>query len=126
MLPDTKLADLRFQNGTVDTEKWIDNKGDVTLVMNLADLSQPIPTTVMVGADLHRNWVLMCSSSKAHSETTSSGLHYCSFDFGCDERAIFASKGISYAVDLFGGSSCPIDFPTKAASRIQAILDSFS
>lgn len=128
MLPNTRLVDLRFENGTVDTEQTgvVEPQGDVSLVMNLADLSQSAPTTVMVSADLHRNWVLMCSSPKAHSDTTSPGMRYCSFNFGCDERAIFASKGISYAVDIFGGSSCSSDFPTQSAARIHKILDSFS
>ena len=40
--------------------------------------------------------------------------------------AIFASKGISYAIDIFGGSSCSSDFPTQSAARIHEILDSFS
>jgi hypothetical protein len=121
LLPDAKGAPLRFHDGTVD----VDDEGDVSLVMNLADPSQPMFTDVSVGVDLQRNWVSMCSSPKARSATASSGLKYCSFTFGCDERAIFAAKSISYAVDVFGGPSCPSDFSAEASAGVQQILAYF-
>ena len=120
-MPNAKLADLRFRDGTVD----VDDAGNVDLVMNLTDLSQATPTTVSVGVGLHRDWFTMCSSSRAHSEKTSSGLRYCYFDLVCSERAIFASKGVSYSVEVFGKSDCAGDFTTRAATRVQGILSSF-
>jgi hypothetical protein len=122
LLPNAKLTHLRLHDGAVD----VDDAGNVDLVMNLADLSQPTSTTVTVGVGLHRNWFSMCSSSKAHPGTTSSGLRYCSFDLYCSERAVFASRGISYSIEVFGKSGCASEFASQASSRVQGIINSFN
>lgn len=122
LLPNAKLTHLRFHDGAVD----VDDAGNVDLVVNLAALSPATPATVTVGVGLHRDWFSMCSSSRAHSETASSGLRYCYFDLVCSERAIFASRGISYSIEVFGKSDCGADFTSQASTRVQEIVSSFN
>lgn len=122
LLPNANLTHLRFHDGAVD----VDDAGNVDLVMNLTDLSQPTPTTVTVGVGLHRDWFSMCSSSMAHRGTTTSGLRYCYFDLICSERAISASRGISYSIEVFGKSDCGADFTSQASTRVQEIVSSFN